>query len=71
MYFQKIFVPLLHVEAYLRYSQSKLMHSSKIRPNTESLNACISETIQVQGLKFHIKSSLRVRYVLTKFRQNL
>ena len=47
------------------------MHTSKIRPIFEILNGCNSESIQVQGLKFRAKSSLRVRYVLTKFRQNL
>ena len=46
------------------------MYTSKFRQNLEILNGCNSETIQVQGLKFHANSSLRVRYVLTKFRQN-
>ena len=71
MYFQKIAVPLLKSEACPSYGHSKLVHTSKIRPNLEILNGCNSETIQVQGLKFHANSSLRVRYVLTKFRQNL
>ena len=71
MYFQKIAVPLLKNEACPSYGHSKLVHTSKIWPNLEILNGCNSETIQVQGLKFHANSSLRVRYVLTKFRQNL
>ena len=71
MYFQKIAVPLLKNEACLSYGHSKLVHMSKFRQNVENLNSCNSETIQVQGLKFHANSSHRVRYVLTKFRQNL
>ena len=71
MYFQKIAIPLLKTEVYPSYGQSKLVRTSKIRSNLENLNACNSETIQVQGLKFHANSSLRVRYVLNKFRQNL
>ena len=71
MYFQKITIPFLKTEVYPSYGQSKLVHTSKIRPNLENLNACNSETIQVQGLKFHANSLLRVRYVLNKFRQNL
>ena len=71
MYFQKIAVPLLKNEACLSYGHSKLVHTSKFRQNLEILNGCNSETIQVQGLKFHANSSHRVRYVLTKFWQNL
>ena len=71
MYFQEIAVPLLKNEACPSYDHSKLVHTSKIRPNLEIINGCNSETIQVQGLKFHANSSHRVRYVLTKFRQNL
>ena len=71
MYFQKIAILLLKTEVYPSYGQSKLVRTSEIRPNLENLNTCNSETIQVQGLKFHANSSLRVRYVLNKFRQNL
>ena len=70
MYFQKIFVPFFISEAYRSYGQSMLVHTNKIQPNLEILNACNSETIQLQGLKFHLitygEVHVHVHQVLSK-----